>query len=194
MPPDCGRLPDKSSQQFQRRTIRGIPEFEQFVLQNLRTAEDQALSALPLPGTEPLLAYRQEKTGKTVSLTVHADLLSHLQRLSEAGTVGPLCRSISGKSPSGKHGLSEGFKRIVRRAGVDLMVVKGKGTRNFSRRTFHSLRHTFSSLLAGQGVPEDVRMHMTGHSSRDMHQRYTHHNIEALQKAIDSIPSKGLAS
>ena len=139
-----------------------------------------------------MIACRQEKTGKTVSLAVHADLLSHLQRLSETGTVGPLCRSISGKSPSGKHGLSEGFKRIVRRAGVDLMVVKGKGTRNFSRRTFHSLRHTFSSLLAGQGVHEDVRMHMTGHSSRDMHQRYTHHNTDALQKAIDSIPAKGL--
>ncbi len=99
-----------------------------------------------------MIAYRQEQTGKTVSLAVHADLLSHLQRLSEPGTLGPLCQSISGKSPSGKHGLSEGFKRIVRRAGVDLMVVKGKGTRNFSRRTFDLLRYTFSSLLAGQGV------------------------------------------
>lgn len=70
-------------------------------------------------------------------------------------------------------------------------MVKGKGTRNFSKRTFHSLRHTFSSLLAERHVQEDLRMQMSGHSSRDMHQRYTHYNIEALQKAIDSIPSMG---
>gem|GEM_PF-6808579 len=48
----------------------------------------------------------------------------------------------------GKHGLSEGFNRIVTRAGLDLMVVKGKGTRNFARRAFHSLRHSFSSAYS----------------------------------------------
>lgn len=45
MPPDCGRLPDESGQQFQRGTIRGIPEFEQFVLQNLRC---QRRAGIPL--------------------------------------------------------------------------------------------------------------------------------------------------
>jgi integrase len=91
---------------------------------------------------------------------------------------------------SGKHGLSEGFKRIVRRAGLDLMVVKGKGTRNFARRTFHSLRHSHASTLAGYGVEEERRMRMSGHSSRDTHSKYTHFNIEDLQRAIDLIPAR----
>ena len=104
-----------------------------------------------------LIAHRQEKTDKVVMLPLHADLLIHLQRLSEQGTVGPLCRSLASKNQAGKHGLSEGFKRVVRRAGLDLMVMKGKGTRNFARRTFHALRHTFSSLLAGHGVSEEIR-------------------------------------
>ena len=64
------------------------------------------------------------------------------------------------------------------------------GSRNFARRTFHSLRHTFSSLLAGGGVSEEMRMRLTGHSSRDIHQRYTHVDTKALQKAIDSIPMR----
>lgn len=137
-----------------------------------------------------LITYKQEKTGKSVMLATHPDLLLHLGRLSERGTVGPFCRSLSNKNQAGKHGLSEGFKRVVVRAGLDLMVIKGKGTRNFARRTFHSLRHTFSSLLAGGGVSEEMRMRLTGHSSRDIHQRYTHVDTKALQKAIDSIPMR----
>lgn len=138
-----------------------------------------------------VLVYTQQKTGKKVALPVHADLLDHLARMSEGGTEGFLCRSLAKKSQAGKHGISEGFKRIVERAGLDLMVVKGKGMQNFTRRTFHSLRHTFSSILAGQGVSEELRMRLTGHSSREIHQLYTHHGSEALQKAIETIPSKG---
>lgn len=137
-----------------------------------------------------VIAYTQGKTGKTVVLPVHADLLAHLARLSEKGTVGPFCRSLAGQEQAGKRGLSESFKRIVKRAGLDLMVVQGKGQRKFTRRSFHSLRHTFSSLLAGQGVSEEMRMRLTGHSSRDVHQKYTHLNTSDLQKAIDTIPAK----
>ena len=103
-------------------------------------------------------------------------------------TLGLLCRFLAKQKRSGSHGLLEGFKRIVVRAGLDLKVGKGKGTRNFARRTFHSLRHTFSSVLANQGVSEEMRMKMTGHSSREMHQRYSHHDNKALQKAMDSTP------
>jgi integrase len=54
--------------------------------------------------------------------------------------------------------LSESFKRIVIKAGIDPMVVAGKGTRKFTKRTFHSLRHSFNSLLANVGVAEEIRM------------------------------------
>ena len=135
-----------------------------------------------------MISYTQKKTGKGVVLPVHRDLLHHLHALSESGTLGPLCRSLAKQKRSGSHGLSEGFKRIVVRAGLDLRVVKGKGTRNFARRTFHSLRHTFSSVLANQGVSEEMRMKLTGHSSREMHQRYSHHDNKTLQKAMDSMP------
>lgn len=135
-----------------------------------------------------MISDTQKKTGKTVVLPVHRDLLHHLHALSESGTLGPLCRSLAKTKQSGNHGLSEGFKRIVVRAGLDLKVVKGKGARNFARRTFHSLRHTFSSILANQGVSEEMRMKLTGHSSREMHQRYSHHDNSALQKAMNSMP------
>ena len=65
-----------------------------------------------------------------------------------------------------------------------------KGSRNFASHTFHSLRHTFSFMLATLGVFEELRMRLTGHSSRDIHQRYTHLNTETLQQAIDTIPTQ----
>ena len=70
------------------------------------------------------------------------------------------------------------------------MVVKGKGNRNFARRTFHSLRHSHASTLASYGVMEEKRMRMSGHSSRDIHSKYTHFNIDDLQEAIDLIPAR----
>lgn len=135
-----------------------------------------------------LLVYTQKKTGKMVATPIHVDLLIHLGRLSQKSATGPLCRSLSAKKQPGKHGLSEGFKRIVVRAGLDLMTIKGKGIRNFARRTFHSLRHSFSSMLANAGVSEEMRMKLTGHSSRDIHQKYTHIDVGPLQKAIESMP------
>jgi integrase len=140
---------------------------------------------------QKLLVYSQKKTGKIVAIPIHVDLLIHLGRLSQQSAIGPLCRSLSNRNQAGKHGLSEVFKRIVVRAGLDLMTIKGKGTRNFARRTFHSLRHSFSSILANAGVSEEMRMRLTGHSSRDIHQKYTHIDVGVLEKAIESMPMGG---
>ena len=68
------------------------------------------------------------------------------------------------------------------KAGLDPMIVQGKGSRNFTKRTFHSLRHSFNSALANAGVAEEVRMKLTGHSSKAMNTRYTHLEIGTLKK------------
>jgi integrase len=93
--------------------------------------------------------------------------------------------------PGGRHGLSEGFKRIMRKAGLDLQTVKGWGKRMFSRRTFHALRHSFTSALANQNVSSELRMKPTGHKTAAMHQKYTHHEMDNLRTAIKKIPSLG---
>lgn len=135
-----------------------------------------------------LLVYVQRKTGKRVVVPLHFNLLRHLLHVAESHQQGFLCPTLANKTPGGKHGLSESFKRIVKRAEIDLQTVQGKGTRKFSRRTFHSLRHSFSSALANAGISEEVRMRLTGHSSRDIHAQYTHLNVEPLKAAITSLP------
>jgi integrase len=72
---------------------------------------------------------------------------------------------------------------------LDLGTVQGKGVQKLSRRTFHALRHSFTSVLANQGVAPELRMKLTGHKSEAAHRGYTHHELEKLRAAVEKIPS-----
>lgn len=137
-----------------------------------------------------VISFEQQKTKRKVIVPIHPILLQHLVYLSDHFTKGYLCPTLAAKGPGGKHGLSEGFKRIMKRAGVDVQLSEGKGVRRFCKRTFHSLRHSFTSSLANAGVPEEIRMKLTGHTTRDIHTRYTHHELESLKNAISSLSLK----
>jgi len=137
---------------------------------------------------EGLIIYEQQKTGQKVRVPMHYHVMNHLNLLADYGTVGFLCPKLATKGPAGKHGLSEGFKRIARKAGLDLGEVQGKGNRKFTKRTFHSLRHSFNSALANAGIPEEIRMKLTGHSSKPMHAPYTHLEMGTLEKAVKALP------
>jgi integrase len=138
-----------------------------------------------------MMVYHQQKTGKKVIVPMHYHVIEHLKYISTFGTTGCLCPKLTGRGTGGKHGLSEAFKRIVIKAGIDPGVVKGKGIRNFTKRTFHSLRHSFNSVLANAGVAEEVRMKLTGHSSKAMNTRYTHLQVATLKNAMTALPLFG---
>src|SRR5208283_2512772 len=138
------------------------------------------------------LTYTQAKTGAKVTTPLHPDLLVQLNKL--AGTDKPeifILPQLAVQRESGRRGLSETFKIIVRKAGLDLQTVQGEGKRMISRRTFHALRHSFTSALANQNVASEVRMKLTGHKTEREHQKYTHHELENLRAAINKIPSLG---
>jgi integrase len=62
--------------------------------------------------------------------------------------------------------INEGFKAGMRRAGIPYgRNVKGG-------LTFHDLRHTFATDMRKSGVPEKLIMKITGHSTREMFDRY----------------------
>jgi integrase len=138
-----------------------------------------------------VVIYHQKKTGKKVIVPMHYHVIEHLNYMATFGTTGFLCPKLASKGSGGKHGLSEGFKRIVKKAGIDPMTVPGKGIRQFTKRTLHSLRHSFNSALANAGVPEEIRMKLTGHHSRPMNERYTHLQVATLKSAVGALPVFG---
>lgn len=135
------------------------------------------------------LAYTQSKTGHKLTLPLHPDLLAHLEALAGTDNAEPfIMPGMANLKTGGRHGLSEGFKRIMRKAGLDLQTVQGAGVRKLSRRTFHALRHSFTSALANAGVAPELRMKLTGHKSEAVHAAYTHHELETLRAAVGKLP------
>ena len=143
---------------------------------------------------EGVISYQQQKTGKKVTVPMHFHVIEHLKYKATFGTTGFLCPNLAAKGSGGKHGLSEGFNRIVLKAGLDPMTIQGKGLRKFSRRTFHSLRHSFNSVMANAGVSDEIRRKLTGHKSPIENTRYTHFQIGILKDAVKAIPMFGTKS
>lgn len=141
---------------------------------------------------EQLISFRAGKTRENVTIPMHVNLHAYLLELPAPDTGKAfLFASLTGKRTSGKSGLSMAFSRIMQKARVKGEVIReriGKG-RTINALSFHSLRHSFNSIMANAGVSQEVRQKLTGHSSADMNKRYTHHEIEPLRAAIAKIPS-----
>ena len=138
-----------------------------------------------------VLTYRQGKTGATVILPMHPEFEAHLAKLASSDRPERfIMPGMANKGSGGRHGLSESFRAIMRKAGVDSQQVKRDvGVRTLSRRTFHSLRHSFTSALANAGVSLELRMKLTGHASEAVHRAYTHHEMDTLRAAVSKVPT-----
>ena len=77
------------------------------------------------------------------------------------------------------------FVSLLKKAGVPRDVILPGGIQG--RRSFHSLRHSFTSWLAEADVHSDIRRKLTGHRSAGVHDRYTHHD-ESLARAVAELP------
>jgi integrase len=52
---------------------------------------------------------------------------------------------------------------------------------------YHDLRHTFNTYMRKAGVPESVIMEITGHSTREMFDRYNTIDEEDTRKAVNQF-------
>jgi integrase len=87
--------------------------------------------------------------------------------------------------------LSNAFRKIMDETGIEHHEVRkriSKGGRSVSALSFHSLRHSFATTLANAGIPEELRMLLTGHTTRAIHQHYTRHDLERLRDAVGVLP------
>lgn len=84
-----------------------------------------------------------------------------------------------------KSQLSQTFTRMLEKAGITNPVTVSASGKNLRSLGFHSLRHSFITDLERKGVPEDVRMKLSGHKSKRIHSGYSHTDpIEEAKKLI----------
>jgi len=136
------------------------------------------------------IRFEQGKGGKEVVTVIHEALADFLLCLptpkSDDAFVFP---SLAQRDASA---LSKHFAKIMRRAHIEQRVIRERAKsgagQSVNALSFHSLRHSFTSILANCGVAEEVRMLLTGHTTRAIHQRYSHHDLAALRDAVAVLP------
>lgn len=79
--------------------------------------------------------------------------------------------------------IRNGLRKACKAAGISYGRFKEGGL------IFHDLRHTFNTYMRKAGVSESVIMEITGHSTREMFDRYNTVDEDDTKKAIEKLES-----
>jgi integrase len=150
-----------------------------------------------LEGEYPEVRYRSRKTGRQQIVPLAPPLVRYLLEIpSNDNPRTPIFpRSylvVSGQERAGT--LSNGFRAILETAGLAAPTTHrstGKGRssrRTVNEMTFHSLRHTATSLLKAAGVSASVAMDIVGHESTAVSAHYTHTAEDVKRAALAKLP------
>jgi integrase len=145
-----------------------------------------------------LIPSKTKRKKREVCIPIQPDLLAFLENMpiESDHPDAPVFPMLSRTRIGSRGGLSQIFVQIMKEADVS----RGKASRSSAERKdtvgrityergFHSLRHTFTSWLRNAGVSEEDRMALTGHSTRESHAIYSHHDEAALRDAVAKLPS-----
>jgi integrase len=137
------------------------------------------------------------KTDRRMHIPIAAPLLAYLEQLTSsddpAAPLFPSAYPIAA-SEKGDSRLSQQFHEILVTAGLAKLRSKAPTGMGRSRRrriseiSFHSLRHTATSLLKSAGVSEAVAMDIIGHDSEAISRHYTHIEDKAKRRALAKLP------
>jgi integrase len=137
------------------------------------------------------------KTGRRQILPIASALARHLKALNpnkeKRGPIFPEASAARNRSQYGGT-LSNQFHNILVAAALLTKrphVTQGKGRssrRSASEISFHSLRHTATSLLKNAGVSDVVARDIIGHDSEAVSRNYTHIDMDSKRRAIESLP------
>lgn len=159
------------------------------VTTGLRLGDVASLTWSSVNMTTRILIRDARKTGQTMTIPLHRTFIKWLRAQTTGIGDAPVFPALHGKKAGGCNGLSAQFGKLLVKAGVQGRLVRtgeGGGHRT-SSLSFHSLRHTFTSAMANAGVHPDIRRKLTGHADEQVHARYSHHELETMRSAIESI-------
>lgn len=165
------------------------------VYTGLRLGDISSLTWANLDLQNVELSIRTQKTGRFQPLPIARPLARHIESLTVSDNPrAPLCPSLFEK-PIGW--LSNQFFELMASAGL----VQSRGThqkkhgkqgrgarRKLSELSFHSIRHTATSLLKNAGVSDVIARDIIGHESEAISRNYTHIESETKRRALNKMP------
>jgi integrase len=149
------------------------------------------------------LALTTQKTGRRQILPLAKPLRNWIKQQRESGVSNgePVFPFLSSKIPESGNvaALSNQFFDLL--SIVGLVPARShrknadgqgrKGPRASSGLSFHSLRHTATSLMKNAGISPAIVQEFVGHDSKAMSEHYTHIDLASLRDAADAIPLLG---
>jgi len=139
-----------------------------------------------------IVVYHERKTRAKAIIGLHQDFLDWLsERPLPKQPEAPVFPSLAGRQLAGDGGLSNAFKRLMVKAGIENRFLRssngGKGHR-VSALSFHSLRHTAASSVFNSAALKEITRRVTNHASGGVVDRYIHEDLEAIRAAVSLIP------
>ena len=138
------------------------------------------------------IAFTAKKTGRRVLLPLVPQLVDYFSALpaNDDPNAPIFPRSAAIKSTGT---LSNQFRDILVEAGLaEPYTTNGKKGRSAARETidvsFHSLRHTATSMLKAAGVSNALAMAIIGHESEAVSRQYTHLDTDTSRRAMAKVP------
>lgn len=163
-------------------------------LAGLRIGDAAALTWNSIDLEAKMIRLTPQKTarkGRKVEIPMHPDVEAFFMDSPAPDDSSALVfPTLENRIVGSKNGLSVEFIGIMKTAGV------GRGdtttaNKSTSEKSFHSLRHSFVSALANADVSEELRMKLSGHSTRAAHQIYTSTDTDTLRRAVEKIQLEG---
>ena len=145
------------------------------------------------------IRFVSRKTGRTMIIPVAIPLRAEIETLPAGDDPHqPLHpRAFASVEKSGRtNTLSRQFRELLADAGLatpkahrTTEAAPGRdGPRELSQISFHSLRHTATSLMKNAGINASVVMDIIGHESEAISTHYTHVDEETKREAIARLP------
>lgn len=130
-----------------------------------------------------------QKTGLLVCLPLLQPAQDALAELPTSDD--PSAYVFPGLAGMAKSSRSNAFRGILAGVGLASKVDRRKNGRNTRRQmselSFHSLRHTATSLLKAAGVTDSIARAIIGHQSEAVSRAYTHLDLDTMRQAMEKM-------
>ncbi len=147
---------------------------------------------------ESVLRFSTKKTGRRQIIPLAQPVIDYLSEIKVGddpkGDIFPECAAVV-REKGRTSMLSAQFYEIMVAAGLaEVRENKQKSKKGRSARrennelSFHSLRHSATSIMKNAGVSPAVVQEFIGHDSKAVSQNYTHIELDAMRRATNKMP------
>lgn len=121
-----------------------------------------------------------------LSIPINSTLFEHLKEWDLSGEF--LLKKVSLRYLQNRDGIFSDTIKLIEASGIKTKEIpKTRRQRSVVKKSFHSFRHTFATLMIDRGVSQIAVSKLLGHSTLQMTNRYVHMSNQQQQNAVENL-------